>query len=93
MQAKRGRLRPPHQTPYSLPTNKIDPDGLAINNPAMPCVAGQAGKNGITIPERMVIGNGIVFDHLQTMVGGRATWVDDAVVWGVGGPGGVWGYR
>ena len=26
-------------------------------------------------------------------VGGGATWVDDAVVWGVGGPGGVWGYR
>lgn len=93
MQAKRGRMRPPYPISYPLTTNKGDTDGLAINNPAMPCETGQAGKNGNTVPEYLVNRNEIVFFHNQTRVGSGATWVDDAAVRGVGRLGGVWGHR
>lgn len=59
----------------------------------MPYGAGQAGNVEDRQAENGAGRIGNFSAHPQTRVSSRATWVDGAVVRGVGGPGGVWGYR
>ena len=49
----------------------------AKNSPTMPCDAGQAGSTGDRLAEYDASHSGNIFDHVQTRVGSRATWVDD----------------
>ena len=66
---------------------------VAKNSPAMPCGAGHARSTEDRLTDCGASHHGNFFGHPQARVGGGATWVDDAVVWGVGGLGGVWGCR
>ena len=81
-------------TPLSL---EVDDSGARHGsekiNPRLPCNAGQAGKNEDRLADHDGNQYGNFLALLQTRVGGRATWVDDAVVRGVGRLGGVWGHR